>query len=397
MAPYRLLALPVLQLGSFVMESWAAMRGDAPHSEVPAMESSLASIAEAVLDRSFTLGVNLMAGVPGPDEVREAWAATRRARAAVEAEGWLDDPLSFHATPPAVGDAYRLEAKRGFQAIRALSYQELSFESGYVPQPALPEAARWLDFENNRQVHAYVLEHEGEPDRPWVVCVHGFGMGTPLANFPGFNVHHFHHELGLNVAMPCLPLHGPRATSTMSGGDIMSPDFLNLVHVFAQAVWDIRRTLRWVRERGGERIGLWGVSLGGYTSAIVAALEAELACVIAGIPPTDFANVARDNQPLVMRGYERELSLDWDAVRTMMHVVSPLSVSPVLPRERRFIYAGIADRVVRPDQARALWRHWERPQILWFAGGHVASQWKRDVIDFVDDSLRESGVAVEQA
>ena len=36
-----------------------------------------------------------------------------------------------------------------------------------------------------------------------------------------------------------------------------------------------------------------------------------------------------------------------------------------IPVEKRFIYAGVADRVARPDQARALWRHWGRPEIEW--------------------------------
>ena len=52
---WRLLALPGLQLGSFVAEGWAAWRGESPYAEVPAVEPSFRVIAEAVLDRSFTL------------------------------------------------------------------------------------------------------------------------------------------------------------------------------------------------------------------------------------------------------------------------------------------------------------------------------------------------------
>jgi len=52
------------------------------------------------------------------------------------------------------------------------------------------------------------------------------------------------------------------------------------------------------------------------------------------------------------------------------------------------IFAGIADRVARRDQARALWRHWERPRIHWFSGGHVAGQLDRCIEPFVHDALR---------
>jgi len=74
-------------------------------------------------------------------------------------------------------------------------------------------------------------------------------------------------------------------------------------------------------------------------------------------------------------------------VRAATHVVSPLALDPRVPTQRRFIFAGTADRVARPDQARALWRHWDRCAIHWFPGGHVAAQWSPTVWPFVLDAL----------
>ena len=68
-----------------------------------------------------------------------------------------------------------------------------------------------------------------------------------------------------------------------------------------------------------------------------------------------------------------------------------------MPKERLFIYAGLADRLVRPDQPRALWRHWGEPEIHWFSGGHVASQMKDAVGDFVESALRRSELAAPLA
>jgi len=392
MGGLRLLALPILQLGTFVSEAWTAARGETPHAEVPPLDASLGAIGEAVLDRSFTLGVNLVTGVPNPGDVRAAREAVDRAANVAQTRGWLHDPRSFFRTPPRV-EQWDEKEGRAYAQGRFLGYRELSFESEYRAHPALPHADRWVGYSHNQRAYAYVLEHEGEPERPWVVGVHGFGMGSPLVNFAGFNARRLHCDLGLNVLLPVLPLHGPRGGARFSGSELLTPDFVNLIYVFSQAVWDIRRMLGWLRDRGADRIGLWGVSLGGYTSALVSAFEGDLDCVIAGIPPSDFPNVARDNQPWVMRGYERELELDWHNVRKMTHMVSPLALDPVVPRERRFIYAGIADRVVRPDQARALWRHWGRPEMLWYSGGHVASQWKGEVVGFVERALAKSGVS----
>ena len=115
--------------------------------------------------------------------------------------------------------------------------------------PASPVATRWLGYERNRTAHAWLLRHPGPP-RPWLVCVHGYRMGFPLADFTGFPAAWFHHELGLNVAFPVLPLHGPRKIGLRTGDGFLSGDYLDTIHLQTQAVWDIRRLIRWLRGRG---------------------------------------------------------------------------------------------------------------------------------------------------
>jgi dienelactone hydrolase len=384
-SPWRLLALPGLGFGSFVLEGVAAARGASPYAEVPAVKPSLRVVAEAALDRSFSLGMNLLTGVPHPTTVRRAQAEAQ-AMARFQAErGFHDDPASYHRTPQAPSEV-ALRAARAWAGPRPTSYARLAFASGYAPHAGEPGGRRWQKHPTNHTVAAQLLEHEGEP-RPWVVCVHGFGMGTPVPNFAAFRVNQLHRVHGWNVVLPSLPLHGPRGTARMSGGEVLAPDYLRLVHLFAQGVWDVRRTIAWIRARGGTRIALFGLSLGGYVSALVASLEEDIAGVVAGIPAVDFPNVARDNEPWVMRRYGDDVKFDWDEVRAATYAVSPLSLHPKVPLERRYIFAGTADRVARPDQARALWRHWDRCEIHWFSGGHVAAQWNPTVAPFVDAAL----------
>jgi len=112
--------------------------------------------------------------------------------------------------------------------------------------------------------------------------------------------------------------------------------------------------------------------------------------VIASIPMVDLASVARDNEPWIFRRYEREFQIDWETLRGVTHVVSPLSLESRVPRERRFICAGTADRVVRPNHARALWRHWDRPEIHWFSSSHVLGLMHPSVPGFVERCLRSA-------
>jgi len=384
-----LLTIPAQQVGALFTEAFRAFRRSSGTPSVPPLSPSFGLVGEALLDRTFTLLTSVLVGVPLPETVRRMVDDLVAAHAFYEARGWLADPLSYHGTPPPLRDVERRKGKT-FAGRRLMEYEHLSFPSGFAPHEGEPGRERWLAHPQNGTAHVYVLQHR-EP-RPWLVGVHGFAMGTPLVNFSGFPVRMLHEELGLNLAFPVLPLHGPRGVGGVSGGEVLNPDYLRMVHLFAQGVWDVRRTLAWIRAQSDQPIGLYGISLGGYVSALVAAFEAELACVVAGIPAVDFPSLASDNQPWIMRRYGDEFEVDWRLVRAVSHVVSPLAFAPAVPRERRFIYAGVADRVVKPYQPRALWRHWDEPEIHWFSGGHVLGIWNDSIRTFLASALETSGM-----
>ena len=74
-------------------------------------------------------------------------------------------------------------------------------------------------------------------------------------------------------------------------------------------------------------------------------------------------------------------------------MVSPLSLTPLVPKSGRFIYAGIADRVVHPrHQVMRLWEHWGKPEMTWYRGGHAGFIGSRPVQRFIVDALQHSGL-----
>lgn len=386
--PQSLLTFSAEQIGTFFTEAWSAFRGASRFREVPPLEPSVRLIGEAMLDRAFSLATNLMLGVPLPEEVRRQNADALALRDFLREQGWIENPASYHRTPPAISH-YELDPQSSWGGLRRWRYEELRFESEYEPYVGTPGRERWLAHETNGTALAYVLEHEGAP-RPWVVGIHGFGMGTPLINLMGFPVRMMHEVLGLNVVMPVLPLHGARGNARFSGGEVMGPDYVRMIHLFSQALWDVRRVISWVRDRGGERIGLYGISMGAYVASLVAAFEEDLESIAVSIPMVDFATSARDNMPWIMKRYDETFDLDWEILREITYVVSPLTFPPKVPKNRRFILAGIADRVARPPQPRALWRSWGEPEIEWFSGGHVLGVFNGALEPFLERTLRQS-------
>ncbi|HVB94629.1 MAG TPA: alpha/beta hydrolase [Acidimicrobiales bacterium] len=355
---------------------------------LPAPHLSVGLAAQVAMDEALLAMAMTPRRFPLPGDYARVAAELAHADALYSWNGWIEDPLSYHRTPPPLAHPDVTES-RGWAM--GLDYDRLSWDSGFEPHPGEPGSDRWMAFEPNRTASAVVLRHPGEP-RPWVVAVHGFCMGFPFMDFQGLQIARIHRELGMNVAMPALPLHGPRRVTLVSGEPFLSFELMNAVHGLTQAVWDIRRLIEWVREQGATSISLYGVSLGAYTVSLVAGIEEGIDAVVAGIPVSDFPGLFHRHSPRHIRARSIEHKIMGGAAENVYRVVSPLRLDPNVPKDRRFIFAGYGDRLARPEQAQRLWEHWDRPRISWYAGNHVGYLWSKQVSDFLVASLRESSM-----
>ena len=370
----------------FLAGRWTRAAPPSTPEGVPAARASLALAGKMVLDEAFMLSEVITASIISTRESGRIRAEVAEALALFAEHGWLDAPGGYHLAPPRIGAAEARPART-----RGLDFVRLSFESGYEPHAGEPGRTRWLGYEANRTAHAWVLEHPGPP-RPWLVCVPAYRMGHPLVDFTGFPVPTIHRRYGANVVIPVLPLHGPRKVGRRSGDGFLTGDYLDTVHCQAQAVWDVRRVLGWLRARGAPAIGVYGLSSGGCTAALVAALEDDLACVIAGMPATCWVSVARRNLPPFLWRFTEWLGVPWDDIEKLVRVISPLAFAPRVPHERRFMFAGTADRLVSPHDVSALWRHWGRPRLAWYDGTHVSFALEATVHALLAEALGASGL-----
>jgi len=379
---------PIGRAAGFYAGAWQRwLTSSDEYLEIPVPFPSATLALGAVLDETL-LSVSRIIKKPLPfedygrihGEVLEATDLYRR-------RGWLDNPLAYFDSPPL---PQPIAEHSWLGGIAGVAFERFKFESGYEPDPEEPGRERWLAYEANRTVHAWILRHRRP--RPWLVCIHGAGMGYPLPDLFAFQAAWLHKGLGVNLAFPVMPLHGPRRPGLLPGVGFPSDNLLDTVHAVAQAVWDTRRLVSWIRSQEDDVVGLAGLSLGGYTTALVSSVEASLACVIAGVPAVDFAELFERHAPLQFRGLPEFVEMTREA-RLAYRVISPLALSPRVPHERRFIFAGLADRLVHPHkQVRALWDHWQQPSIHWFEGSHVGFLWSGAVRSFIHDALSTSGL-----
>ena len=120
------------------------------------------------------------------------------------------------------------------------------------------------------------------------------------------------------------------------------------MHATAQAVWDVRRLLSWIRSQEPDSpIGLNSMSLGGYISSLVASLEDGLSCAILGVPVIDLIQVFGYHAGFAADDPRRHML---DLAKPLGRMLSPLSLTPRVPMQGRFVYSGIADQVVIPRE-----------------------------------------------
>lgn len=346
---------------------WAGRAFAPTRVGVPVADASAAVAMKIALDEIFFATEAASAAISfGRSEWRRVRREVESAHTLYDRRGWLADPAAYHRTPGPMRTAHERDAR-----VAHWSFTELSFESGYAPDLDEPGRGRWLGYTANHTAHARLLRHPGPP-RPWVVCVPGYRMGRASVDFTGFRAQWLHRHLNLNVAIFVMPFHGPRTVGRRGGDGYLSGDFLDTIHAQAQAVWDLRRLVGWLRREGAPAVGIYGLSLGGYTAALLAALEPELERVVLGIPAACFLDLARANVPPVLLRAAEWLGFPLEQIERALRVVSPLALPVRVPHDRRFIYAGLADRLAPPHHAWNLWQHWDQPRVVWYQGGHMS-------------------------
>ena len=283
-SPLASIVGPFTRAGSYYARRWGAYLGGAD-SEVPLARPTLSLASHALRDELVLVGLLMRRPLSDPAAYEQMNDEVRDAIAFYDKKGWLKKPQGFFPAPPAPTDV----SIRSFTN-RNRTHERISFDSGYAPHPGEPGTDRWMSYTGNSREHAMMLRHK-EP-RPWLVCIHGTEMGRAGLDLTLFRAWHLHEDLGLNVILPVLPMHGPRAKGLPKGAVFPGENVMDDIHGTAQSVWDVRRIIAWIRaQQPGAQIGLNSISLGGFIAALVASLEDDLTCAILGVPPADLVEL----------------------------------------------------------------------------------------------------------
>jgi pimeloyl-ACP methyl ester carboxylesterase len=282
------------------------------------------------------------------------------------------DPALSFPTPTAPPRVSTRPAGPVAQWIAKGNVHNIRFDSGFeAVNPALRDQCR--GFARNNVVHAQHWRHDDGP-HPTLCVIHGF-MGSPyLFNGLFFSLPWFYRS-GYDVLLYTMPFHGSRAEkgSPFSGYGFFANGFSGFAEAMAQAVHDFRSIIDYLEFTGVDRIGLTGMSLGGYTSALIASVDDRIQAVIPNVPVVAPDQTVDEwfpaNKVVQLRSWLSDTGSELTTAATRYS--SPLNYQPLVPKDRRLIITGLGDRLAPPEQAEMLWEHWDRCAFHWFPGNHI--------------------------
>ncbi|EKF75979.1 hypothetical protein A11A3_00755 [Alcanivorax hongdengensis A-11-3] len=308
-----------------------------------------------------------------------------------------DDPNVFFAPPQQRADIHRAPVARyHFQPEDGDAYT-LHFRSPFETRnPELRE--RYHAHKPNGTAWAQHWRHHGEP-RPTLVMIHGFVADPYWLNTRWLALPWFYKQ-GFDVLLYTLPFHGRRKgrLAPFSGAEFFSQGMAMLNETFAHAIHDLRLFMAMLRDQGSPAIGATGISLGGYTTGLLAALEDDLAFAIPNVPLVSIMDLMKSwfpiNQQIPL--FQKIFDTDMSGLRKLTALHSPLTWPCRVPQSGRMIIGGAGDRFAPPKHSQLLWQHWNRCDLHWFPGNHLLhldqGLYLKAMRDFMKQALVERDV-----
>jgi pimeloyl-ACP methyl ester carboxylesterase len=254
-------------------------------------------------------------------------------------------------------------------------------------EPWLGEVApKYLARTENRTAHARLF-FGGAKSRPAVIALHGYMGGYFLLEEPQWPIAWLLRR-GLDVALPILPFHALRGGARRGPPPFPSSDPRFTNEGFRQAVADVVALAEWLRERGAERVGVVGMSLGGYTSALVATVSDAVDFVMPMIPLASIADFAREQGRL---GEGSEAEAQHAALERAHWIVSPLARPLRLPPSRALVVCAEHDCITPSAHAQRIAAHFGC-DLSTFAGGHLLQVGRAGAFRALAAMLEREGV-----
>jgi len=224
----------------------------------------------------------------------------------------------------------------------------------------------------NNTVHCEYFCPTAPGKKPGVIVLHILGGDFDLARI-------FCRALasrGVAALFLKMPYYGERRQND-SPARMISMDPEETVRGMTQAVLDIRQAASWLaaqEEIDPQQLGIMGISLGGITGALAAAMEPRFSKVCLLLAGGDMGEVAWTSTEMApLRKRWDESGRTKEELFAALKVVDPVTYARPLPGRKILMLNASQDEVIPPACTRSLWRAFGEPEIVWWNAGHYTA------------------------
>lgn len=281
------------------------------------------------------------------------------------------DPQAVFPRPQTMPRIHRSQPRR-FSRRSDVPNELLSFESDH--HLLCPELeAGYRRNRRNRHAHVQYWRHPGGP-RPTLIFLHGYFASPYRINSWGFSLPWFYKK-GYDIALYTLPFHGARNSrgQPINGLGFFGQGMAHMNESMRHAVYDVRVLIDFLESEGAPAIGVSGLSLGGYLSALLASIEPRLAFAVPNSPAVSLIDMMLSWQPsgALVKQVCRRYNIPIEELRHGTALHSPLTYRPAIDADRLMVIGGAGDRLTPPRLVRLLHEHWQGSHMHWFPGNHI--------------------------
>lgn len=227
-------------------------------------------------------------------------------------------------------------------------------------------------FVENNTVHCEYFRPHSSGKHPAVIVLHILGGDFDLSRL-------FARQLageGVAALFLKLPYYGPRRPSG-ARVRMVSEDPRQTVAGMRQGILDIRRAVCWLaaqEEIDDRQLGIFGISLGGITSALALTAEPRLSSGCLMLAGGDVAQVAWDNPELTkLRQRWSDQGGTKEDFLALWRTIDPVTYAELARGKRILMLNARHDEVIPPKCTESLWHALGEPEIVWYDAGHYSA------------------------
>lgn len=228
-----------------------------------------------------------------------------------------------------------------------------------------------------RPVGLLVLPKQGKAPHPLVLLLHPLGANKEAMGRLASEL----AKKGLASLALDAPAHGERAEKAPP--ELTSRTALGMQRRFIQAVIDYRRALDYLSTRKDvdmQHIGALGVSMGGFTVVLLAAVDERVKAIVVEAAGGDWLTITRKAVGAVGERLREQIGLEpTEEIKRLVATIDPLNFIARLKGRPLLIQHGKNDEIVPPECAQKLFDAAHPPkEIQWFDSDHSLPPEARD-------------------